>query len=56
MTNVSENISAARSRITESDFAGETAKLTRNQIMQQASITVLSQASQRPQLALSLLS
>jgi flagellin len=56
MSNVSENISAARSRITDTDFAAETANLTRNQIMQQASITVLSQASQRPQLALSLLS
>lgn len=56
MSNVAENISAARSRITDTDFAAETANLTRNQILQQASITVLSQASQRPQLALSLLS
>ncbi|MBT1450806.1 flagellin FliC [Glaciecola sp. XM2] len=55
MSNVAENLSAARSRITDTDFAAETANLTRNQIMQQASISVLSQASQRPQLALSLL-
>ena len=55
-TNISENLQAARSRIRDTDFAGETAALTRNQILQQASTSILSQANQRPQLALSLLS
>ncbi len=53
--NIAENLSAARSRIKDADFAEETAKLTRNQILQQASQTILSQANQRPQAALSLL-
>tara|TARA_B100000408_G_C10269931_1_gene211414 strand:+ start:198 stop:1016 length:819 start_codon:yes stop_codon:yes gene_type:complete len=55
LSNISENVSAARSRIQDTDFATETANLTRNQIMQQASTTVLAQANQRPQAALSLL-
>ncbi len=55
LSNISENVSAARSRIKDTDFATETAELTRNQIIQQASTTVLSQANQRPQAALSLL-
>ena len=55
LSNISENISAARSRIRDTDFAAETADLTRNQITQQASTTVLSQANQRPQAALQLL-
>ena len=55
LTNVSENVSAARSRITDTDFAAETASLTRLQIIQQASTTILAQANQRPQAALSLL-
>lgn len=55
LSNVSENLSGARSRIRDTDFATETAELTRNQIVQQASISVLSQANQRPQSALSLL-
>ncbi|QPG04969.1 flagellin FliC [Salinimonas marina] len=55
LSNISENVSAARSRIRDTDFATETANLTRNQIIQQASTTVLSQANQRPQAALSLL-
>jgi len=55
LSNISENVSAARSRIRDTDFASETAELTRNQILQQASQTVLSQANQRPQAALSLL-
>lgn len=55
LSNVSENVSAARSRIRDTDFAAETANLTRLQIIQQASTTVLSQANQRPQAALSLL-
>ncbi len=55
LSNISENVSGARSRIRDTDFATETAELTRNQILQQASTTVLSQANQRPQAALSLL-
>jgi flagellin len=55
LSNISENVSAARSRIKDTDFATETAQLTRYQIIQQASTTVLSQANQRPQAALSLL-
>lgn len=55
LASVIENVSAARSRIRDTDFAAETADLTRNQIVQQASISVLSQANQRPQAALSLL-
>ncbi|MCI6864288.1 flagellin, partial [Anaerobiospirillum succiniciproducens] len=45
----------ARSRIRDTDFASETASLTQNQIIQQASQTILSQANQRPTVALSLL-
>lgn len=55
LSNISENVSSARMRIKDTDFAAETASLTRNQIIQQASTTVLSQANQRPQSALSLL-
>jgi len=55
LSNIAENVSAARSRIRDTDFATETADLTRNQILQQASTTVLSQANQRPQAALQLL-
>ncbi|MCP4946643.1 MAG: flagellin FliC, partial [Aestuariibacter sp.] len=55
LSSISENVSAARSRIRDTDFATETAQLTRWQIIQQASTTVLSQANQRPQAALSLL-
>ncbi|MFC3095089.1 flagellin FliC [Alteromonas sediminis] len=55
LSNIAENVSGARSRIKDTDFAAETAELTRNQIIQQASTTVLSQANQRPQSALQLL-
>ncbi|NHH91326.1 flagellin [Pseudoalteromonas sp. MB47] len=54
-SNISENLSAAQSRIKDTDFAQETANLTKMQILQQASQTILSQANQRPQAALSLL-
>jgi flagellin len=50
-----ENLSAAESRIRDVDVAAETADLTRNSIMQQAAVSVLSQANVQPQLALSLL-
>ena len=51
----SENLSASRSRIQDTDFASETANLTRNQILQQAGTAMLSQANALPQQVLSLL-
>jgi flagellin len=50
-----ENLAAAESRIRDVDVAQETATLTRNQILQQASASILAQANQQPQIALSLL-
>ena len=50
-----ENLAAAESRIRDVDIAAETADLTRNTILQQAAVSVLSQANVQPQLALSLL-
>jgi flagellin len=50
-----ENVSAARSRIQDTDFAAETASLTKNQILQQAGTAMLSQANSLPQSVLSLL-
>ena len=52
---VSENLAASRGRIQDADFAAETANLTKAQILQQAGVSVLSQANAQPQLALSLL-
>ncbi len=51
----SENLSASRSRIQDTDFASETAKLTRGQILQQAGTAMLAQANQLPNGVLSLL-
>ncbi|MFO1011719.1 MAG: flagellin [Planctomycetota bacterium] len=53
--NSRENLSAAESRIRDVDVAYETADLTRNTILQQAAVSVLSQANVQPQLALRLL-
>ncbi len=50
-----ENLSAARSRIRDADFAAETAKMTQMQILQQAGVAMLAQANSLPQLALQLL-
>lgn len=50
-----ENLSASESRIRDADFAAETAALTRAQILQQAGVSILSQANLVPQAALSLL-
>lgn len=50
-----ENTSAAESAIRDTDFASETSKLTRNQILSQAASSVLAQANAAPQAALSLL-
>ena len=54
-SSISENTSDARSRIRDTDFAEESANLTQQNIIQQASQTILTQANQRPQIALSLL-
>jgi flagellin len=51
----SENLSAARGRIMDADFAAETANMTRNQILQQAGVAILAQANALPQNALALL-
>ena len=51
----SENVTAARSRIQDTDFAAETANLTRNQILQQAGVAMLAQANALPNTVLSLL-
>lgn len=55
LNNVAENLTAARSRILDADIAQETSQMTKNNILQQAGVAILSQANQTPQLALSLL-
>jgi len=55
LSNVSENLSAARSRILDADIAQETSNMTKYNILQQAGVSILAQANQQPQLALSLL-
>src|SRR5690606_37247638 len=55
LSNNVENLNIARSRILDTDFAAETANLTKNQILQQAGISVLSQANSLPQNVLALL-
>ena len=53
--NVAENLTAARSRIMDADIAQETSKMTRANILQQAGVSILTQANQTPQIALQLL-
>lgn len=55
LSNNAENLEASRSRIRDTDFASETASMTKAQIIQQASVTILAQANSLPQSALSLL-
>ena len=55
LQNVSENLTAARSRILDADIAQETSSMTKQNILQQAGVSILAQANQAPQLALSLL-
>ncbi|WP_313117494.1 flagellin [Ectopseudomonas guguanensis] len=55
LQNIAENASAARSRISDTDFAAETANLSKNQVLQQAGTAILAQANQLPQAVLSLL-
>jgi len=53
--NIQENVSAARSRIRDTDFAAETANLAKNQVLQQAGLSILAQANASSQSVLSLL-
>lgn len=53
--NTAQNVSASRSRIEDADYAKESAILARNSVLQQASSSMLAQANQQPQIALSLL-
>jgi len=55
ITELSANLSSARSRIIDTDYASETAKLTKGQILQQAATAMLAQANQMPNVILSLL-
>lgn len=55
LQNIAENASAARSRIMDTDYAAETANLSKNQVLQQAGTAILAQAKQLPQSVLSLL-
>jgi len=55
LQNIGENVSASRARIRDTDYATETAELTRNQILQQATTAMMAQSKQQPQLVLQLL-
>ncbi|MGY2573293.1 flagellin [Vibrio diazotrophicus] len=55
LDNINENVNASKGRIKDTDFAKETTALTKSQILSQASSTVLAQAKQAPNAALSLL-
>lgn len=55
LDNINENVNASKSRIKDTDFAKETTALTKSQILSQASSSVLAQAKQAPNSALSLL-
>jgi len=55
LSNVQQNVSDSRSRIEDTDFAMETAQMTKNQILQQAGTSILAQSNQLPQAALSLI-
>jgi flagellin len=55
LANVAENTSAAAGRIMDTDYAAETANLTKAQILQQAATSILAQANAQPQSVLSLL-
>jgi len=55
LTNVSQNATESRSRVTDTDYATATSELARTQIIQQAATAILAQANQQPQMVLSLL-
>jgi flagellin len=55
LTELSSNLSSARSRVIDTDYANETAALTKGQILQQAATAMLAQANQMPNVILTLL-
>lgn len=55
LANIQENVEASKSRIKDTDFAKETTQLTKSQILQQAGTSILAQAKQLPNSAISLL-
>jgi len=55
LSNINENVNASNSRIRDTDYAKETTQMTKTQILQQASTSILAQAKQSPSSALSLL-
>ena len=55
VANISENLSASKSRILDADFAAESSKMSRHSVLQQAATSILAQANQQSQSALSLL-
>ncbi|BDR12731.1 flagellin [Vibrio sp. STUT-A11] len=55
LDNINENVNASKSRIKDTDYAKETTAMTKSQILQQASTSILAQAKQSPSAALSLL-
>jgi flagellin len=55
LTNVSQNLTASRSQIMDTDYATATTQLARSQIIQQAATAMLAQANQQPQSVLALL-
>ncbi len=55
LENINENVNASNSRIKDTDYAKETTQMTKSQILQQASTSILAQAKQSPSAALSLL-
>jgi flagellin len=55
LTNVSQNATESRSRVTDTDYASTTTELARAQIIQQAATAMLAQANQQPSMVMSLL-
>jgi flagellin len=55
LTNIAQNLTAARSRIEDTEYASATRELARTQIIQQAGMAMLAQANQQPQAVLALL-
>jgi len=55
LDNINENVNASKSRIKDTDFSSETTAMTKAQILQQASTSILAQAKQAPNAAMSLL-
>ena len=55
LTTTAQNLTQSRSTLVDANFASETANLTKNQVLEQAGISVLAQANSQPQLILKLL-